>query len=72
MLGIIQKEIHFYQEMAPEHRSQENGKGLVPLNLYPDYKKIKKELVFLELCVCGVILKYLELTFSLKKKTLVK
>ena len=27
--------INFYQEMAPEHRSQENRKGLVPLNRIP-------------------------------------
>ena len=25
------KEINFYYEITPEHRSRENGKGLVPL-----------------------------------------
>ena len=27
----MQKENNFYQEMASEHRLQENGRGLVPL-----------------------------------------
>ena len=30
--ALYQKEINFYQEMEIEHRSQENGKGLVPLS----------------------------------------
>ena len=28
----MQKEINFYQEMASEHRLQENGRGPVPLS----------------------------------------
>ena len=35
--GIIQKEINFYQEMASEHRLQENVSTLAPL-LYFDSK----------------------------------
>ena len=30
---IMQKEINFYQEMASEHRLQENGRSPVPLSI---------------------------------------
>ena len=47
----MQKEISFYQEMASEHRLQENGRGSVPLSIMNyefmtmtiDYDKRKNE-----------------------------
>ena len=33
----MQKEINFYQEMAPEHRLQEYCKGPVPLYLFEEF-----------------------------------
>ena len=32
--GIIQKEINFYQEVAPEHRLQENVSTLIPFYIF--------------------------------------
>ena len=45
----MQKEFNFYQEMAPEQRLQENGRGPVPLyTLYDNVSLIKSCMIELK------------------------